>query len=384
MNTPSWKLLELALSEAPSLDGLRQSAGHVNDWQSTLTLASRHGVLPQLRQALQQLGTAVPLPVREQLRGLCATETLRVLQLDGERRRLTALLLAAGIPVIPWKGPVLAEQLYGDLSLRSCVDLDLLVPPEQGWQALRLLLAHGYDPGLALSARRWPALRRAVNHLGLVHAERGWLVELHWRLFHPLDGWAYDLAAHWRALTAGGVAREGRLDAGELLVLLSVHGAVHRWEKLKWVVDVDRLVRNSPQLDWEAVLALAGRMGSRRVLLLGLTLARDLCNTPLPEKLALKASREPLVARLAAEVSSAWFADPPRQKVPREYLFHLRCYEQFHARLLWVLRQLFAPRLADWQLFPPGSFCFPLFYLERPLRMAWKWGGRCLPSRRPR
>jgi hypothetical protein len=170
------------------------------------------------------------------------------------------------------------------------------------------------------------------------------------------------------------VAREGRFGSEETLVLLCAHGMQHRWEKLKWVVDIDRLVRRTPELDWSKVLDVAERMGGRRALLLGLFLARDARGLPLPASVEALLRMDAVVARLADEVRAGWFTpDPSQRNVPREYLFHLRGRERLRDQLLWVLRQLFAPRQADWQLFPLGSTCYPLFYLERPLRMVWKW-----------
>jgi hypothetical protein len=374
---PSQQFFLLSLADPLPLDRLRQAASSASDWQLILPLASHHDVIPQLHQAVQQLGEEVPLPVREELRALYSAEALRSLQLAQERFRMTAMLLEAGIPVIPWKGPALAEQFYGEVTLRSFADLDLLVPPERAWQALKALLANGYSPSFAVPERRWQSLLCAVNHLTLVHTERNWMTELHWALFHPIHVFPFDLSAHWQILFADEKAREGQFGSEETLVLLCAHGTVHRWEKLKWVVDIDRLVRRTPELEWKVALEIADRMGSRRGLLLGLTLARYACGLPLPAPVEALLRADAVVASLADEVRAGWFTpDPSRRNVPREYLFHLRSRERRRDQILWVLRQLFAPRQADWQLFPLGSYCYPLFYLERPVRMVWKWGVR--------
>ena len=62
------------------------------------------------------------------------------------------MLLATGIPVIPWKGPMLAELLYGDKTLRPCADIDLLVPPALAWRALQTLVRAGYSPGFVITS----------------------------------------------------------------------------------------------------------------------------------------------------------------------------------------------------------------------------------------
>ncbi len=375
MHNPAQTFL-LSLTDPPPLDLQRQVAGAVYDWQEVLSLAARHDIIPLLNRSLNVLGDAIPSKIRELVRVRYANEALHTLQLDNERRRLTELLLATGIPVIPWKGPMLAELLYGDKTLRPCADIDLLVPPALAWRALQTLVREGYSPGFYVSERRWPALRRAVNHLALEEPQRHLLVELHWSFFHPMHVWDLDLSAHWAGLAAGGTAREGRLTVEETLVLLCAHGTNHCWEKLKWVVDLDRLLHQYPDLDGERSLFLADRMGGRRALFLGLQLAREACGTPLPETFVRRFSRDRVVERLAAEVQAGWFTDPSQRNIRGEYLFQWQSRERLRDRLIWVARQLFVPRLADWQIFPLGSRCYPLFYLERPLRMVWKWGVR--------
>src|ERR1700681_921232 len=71
--------------------------------------------------------------------------------LTGKLLRLLELFQAAEIPVIPLKGPVLAQILYGDPVLREFEDLDLLVRKRDVLRALQLLNAHGYAVDSSLS-----------------------------------------------------------------------------------------------------------------------------------------------------------------------------------------------------------------------------------------
>src|SRR5207253_975904 len=67
-----------------------------------------------------------------------------------------------------------------------------------------------------------------------------------------------------------------------LLLILCVHGANHCWLRLNWLCDVAELLRRNPALDWPALAAEAERWGCRRILTLGLLLAHDLLDAPLP------------------------------------------------------------------------------------------------------
>src|SRR5438067_2363962 len=62
-------------------------------------------------------------PLRARAREIAA----RNLYATGELHRLLDVLADAGIAAMPWKGPALAAQLYGNLALRPFLDLDVLV-----------------------------------------------------------------------------------------------------------------------------------------------------------------------------------------------------------------------------------------------------------------
>jgi hypothetical protein len=262
-------------------------------------------------------------------------------------------------------------EAYGDIALRSFNDLDLLVPPERAWDAVQLLLAQGYQLDFDLLQTRWPALQKTVNHLFLKHQEYDWGVEIHWQLFHPMYVSSFDLSGYWNELEEG---QEGRLTREDLLAILSAHGAMHSWGQLKWLVDIDRLIRNGPAPNWEKVLSLASRSESTRALLLGMNLTRRLCGTPVPIVVTEKIDGDDQVQSLTESVISNLFPEDSRSGRPlQDYTFYLRTRDHKPDRLRQVFRWLFWPRLADWLVFPAGDQCFWLYYIERPLRMVWKW-----------
>ncbi|NJN18389.1 MAG: nucleotidyltransferase family protein [Oscillochloris sp.] len=91
------------------------------DWDSLLSLAERHRVLPLLVAGLLD----VPALLRDRARA----EALRSMMLAGELRHILSLLKQAGVTAIPYKGPALALQIYGNAALRQGGDLDLLIAP---------------------------------------------------------------------------------------------------------------------------------------------------------------------------------------------------------------------------------------------------------------
>src|SRR5207302_709930 len=83
-------------------------------------------------QALVETGDLYgPSPANcERLRRHLVEGTARHLALSGELGRLLKSFEREHVPVIPLKGPVLAEMLYAHPALRPCSDLDLLIRRE--------------------------------------------------------------------------------------------------------------------------------------------------------------------------------------------------------------------------------------------------------------
>ena len=144
------------------------------DWPAFLRLAEYHGVRPLVHQALAE--TAPP-----ELTQFFRAHTINTLVLTAELLRILRLLDAQGIRAVPFKGPALAQSLYGDLALREFCDLDLLVRETDLRNARELLEAQGYRLDFALDPRDEAAYIRDEQDYQLRHPAKGILIELHWR-----------------------------------------------------------------------------------------------------------------------------------------------------------------------------------------------------------
>jgi hypothetical protein len=85
------------------------------------------------------------------------------LLLAGRLIELTDLFAAAGVTAIPYKGPTLGSLAYGNLALRSFVDLDFIVPQRDLLRASQLLVAQGF------SAYPDPTAAEAASFLARFH-----------------------------------------------------------------------------------------------------------------------------------------------------------------------------------------------------------------------
>src|SRR5688500_9168780 len=98
------------------------------DWSVVLRQAHHHGVIPLLGRFVERMpDLRIEAPSREALRSAVHVNALRSMRATRELRDLVGLLKSRGVPVIPYKGPVLAIEAYGDLASRQFDDLDLFV-----------------------------------------------------------------------------------------------------------------------------------------------------------------------------------------------------------------------------------------------------------------
>src|SRR3989442_3875618 len=97
------------------------------DWEWLLRSRHPQGLLPLLYRRLGSRPDSVPAAIRGALREGFEANARRALRLTAELLRLHEQLASRGVTVIPYKGPVLAASVYGDLALRPFSDLEFLV-----------------------------------------------------------------------------------------------------------------------------------------------------------------------------------------------------------------------------------------------------------------
>ncbi len=303
---------------------------------------------------------------------------LRNLHLAGELVSLLELFEANGVPAVPLKGPVLAVVLYGDIALRECRDLDILVGRPDAGRAKELLLSRGYRVESLLEPRSDTMLLGSGYHYPL-YRDDGLAVELHWALAprefpYPLD--ADEVWTRLRPVPLGGRVVY-TLGPEDLLLFLCAHGAKHCWWRPQWIRDVAELIGREGALDWGTIARRARARGAERMLLLGLWLAYDLLDAPVPESLVARARAEPTVRALADDVRARLAATYQVPLEPlRGHLFHLRVRERWRDRARYAWYVVTTPSTSDWRLVRlPASLHF-LYYLVRPLRLAVKYAGR--------
>lgn len=327
------------------------------DWSYIGDIAVRHGVAPLLYERLQDF-PGLPESARARWRACYYAAATQNMHQFEAATRVVERLNELGIQAICLKGASLAEPVYGNIALRPCEDVDVLIR-RQDYGAARGVLE---DMGFAAPDYLWPDTFYLEQHFHLPfvreHPVRVYL-ELHWDFTDRYLLYTPDMDAVW--------ARAGRhrLQADDEWIYLAMHVAKHgafnaayhaeRWpdvetfffdpvtdNRLIWMVDLWRLLKQEPTpLDWEQMAERARAWGAARAVVSAEALLEALSGSRVPVPAALQSSTGISRTERWLYRSLVRPGAPPRHR----WLLKMNTRLQFRpVRLLDIGRYLFPPK----------------------------------------
>lgn len=384
--TPELAVLVRAAAEAPVNGGSAAEGvplpGRL-EWSRLAALAETHGLTVRLGALLQRTPAVVPQELLAALAKEAAANARRNLEFTTRLQRVLSALHDAAVPALAYKGPVLAEALYGAQPLREFRDVDVLIEPRDWPRARDCLKALGLEPNQRFTPAQEAAYVRSNNEMAFDGwGARHWL-EVEWGIvprYFAVEFRMADLMARAAEVPLAGTPVR-TLSPEDTLLTLVVHGSKHGWARLCWVADVADLLRVRT-LDWSRVAAEAERMGIVRMLMVALRLAERLQ----PE--AVEKAREGLRAHgaaglLSSDATSERLADefwhalqhrPGRYAADswRFFVMMPRLRERWRDRVRFYWRLLVTPETGEWKAVSLPDALYPLYYPLRWLRLAVK------------
>ncbi|MCP5159235.1 MAG: nucleotidyltransferase family protein [Gammaproteobacteria bacterium] len=345
-----------------------ESLVHANlNWNQVIAYAAWHQITPMLYRTLSRfIPDHIPSAVKLVFELHIQRYSEQYRQQFHELLHIIERLESNGIPVISFKGPTLARLIYDDLSLRPFSDLDFLLHPSDVDRALRLLESLGYVAPSSRTGKQERYFRRYACQYKIGRHDGEVWIEPHWTLAQRVFAIDLDYQALWQRSIQ--ISWEGTLIRTFAIhdqpLVLCVHGFREQWRRLKWICDIAELLRQNVCFDWSAIFREARLVGCERILRLGLTLANDLLDAPVPDHLVH--SPDPQVAALVARIRSNLFQiDLPIHDIWTIDVFHLLGRERLRDKLSYALRTQLAPRLVFFERIPvPDS----LFFCYYPIR----------------
>jgi hypothetical protein len=341
------------------------------DWQAFLQLATSHGVRPLMYETLHTAcWEALPESAQHELTYFYSANSAKNRFLAGELLCILQLFEDENILAVPFKGPVLAAVLYGNLALREFVDLDILVREQDIPKARQVLSNIGYQSNV-----RNAEITPDTGNDEFYSASTGTMVELHWQFSPRRFISVLPAQQFWKNIEA--MESLGRqvwsFSSQDTFLFLAVHGAKHGWSSLKWLCDLAEFIRSNPDLDWPRLFKRAEALGAVRTCRLGILLAADLLEAEVPASVLCTIADDAQVLSLAQDVRLR-IAEPCDLDPIDGQIFNLKLKERLRDKVLYFLLQCTQYSGEEERFLPlPPALSF-LYIFVRPIWLLRRYG----------
>jgi hypothetical protein len=357
---------------------IRALAGSDLNWDVLLSGADQNAMMPLLDRQLRAVAADVVAPAQMmRVTEASRASALRCLNLTAALIELLRVFHAAEIVALPYKGPVLAAQAYGDVSLRQFDDVDVIVRHRDMAKAHEVMLGLGY-------AAKFPGLVSPQCNAFLVPGEykyysetRAAIVELHTELTLRHFPEAPNLNGFFsRSATVDLGGHDVRTFSPEdALLAICVHGSKDLWGRISWIADVSELIQAQPGLDWRKVCRRTESLRVQRMLHVGLILAARILDAALPDEIATEVKEDRVAEAIAVELERRLLAsDQPLLAAGERFQLRRRLVPGFFMGWRYALRLAMAPAEEDWLMLRLPRPLAPFYMLLRPLRLMRKYG----------
>lgn len=313
--SPEFRLLGACLAKTAGANPggiIEQICREGLDGDTLMRLARDHRMTQHLYFALKDAPRIdVPSDLFSNLGERFRQNCHRNLVAAAELSQLARALAEEQVPLLAFKGPVLAKLVYGGYECREFDDLDILVPANEVSRVERLFEKLGY----ARTTRHSQVKHFQFYRLAATQAVP---IELHWRLTDFPGMLDIDVTTLWDdapKVTLGG-AEVSTLPASLRILYLAYHGSYHAWYRLGWVADFLQAL-SVEKASQEELLDRATASGVRRCWLLALEVAKivmEACDIESPAHAGarhlLDADLRGLARKMAAELTD------PSQRLP--------------------------------------------------------------------
>ena len=165
------------------------------------------------------------------------------------------------IRFITLKGPLLSQRIYRNATYRRYRDLDILIDLKDIPLVYRYLITMGYCPEYKLpeDEKGRQFLYNYMKHIPFIHPKTKVIFEIHWQILELKDLFETNFNYIYQHISINYVYMNKNfqiLNKEYDLIYLLIHGSMHRWQRLKWLVDIKDYML-STSFDWLEINKLA-------------------------------------------------------------------------------------------------------------------------------
>ena len=379
--TPDTQLLLLCCRYHAETTSTQELASYISKnkihWHKLIPLTLHHHILPIVYQSLKKATRAssdnlIPSDTMRDIRNLYMRIVAQNVHLTESLHQIISLLRKENIQVLAIKGPVLASQAFGSISLRLFSDLDLIIPEKNLLQAIDILEASGFQaerPSIQTSRKAY--LKTQQDWL-LASSDKKIILDIKPSVIsHTISrpGLTKKLFLISKTVSNADIRSIPAPNNEIMLMLVCMHGTHETWTKLSQVMDVCGLVQ-SENVDWPRLLQTAQQWGQSRALLIGLSICSELIGIVLPKEIRQRIDKDTKIKKLAHETTvellSSTHNFKPHSK--DKWRMERQTRDSFRDKIRCALRQTLTPTTLDieWIKVPQKLFfIYPLIRIAR-------------------
>jgi len=268
------------------------------NWERFLQLSYQHGVAALVFRRLNSHFLALtPEEVVADLRRYAILNTQNNLGLLHELVNTVDLLREQCIKFAVFKGLVTAELGYGDISIRRCNDIDILVTGADHPRVKALFLSEGFERTMSSKSEF------LCVQSGLWHKGRMLKIDLHWGIPpRELGIEVNPILQNGSSITLAGkviptFAKE------DMFIILCTNATKEFWQQQLYAYcDISEFLQRHTDMNWKLIVTRARLLRCERVLLAALSIVKALFNSPLPAEIDARVTANASVQRVVCEL----------------------------------------------------------------------------------
>ena len=214
------------------------------------------------------------------------------------------------------------------------------------------------------------------SDIQFIENKKNILFELHWKLFrNKFSNTQNNINIYEEIQNINLNSYNINIFKNELLlVYLCMHGSKHKWERIEWIVDIDKLLRKAEDINWKLVVEISKKYNCNKMLNLGLLLSHKLYDTPIHinsiKNLEKKYYKE-TIKYILSEMSNITISKSEFNKNYTSFKFHYNLNENIYDKFLFLKKTFLEISDNDTKFFNSNSLV--LHYIVKPFRLLKKY-----------
>ena len=257
---------------------LIEDKGRSLDYSILTKLASGNQVGPLLYSNLKELNL-IPDDVMNRLKNSYLHTIKNNMQNAHEMMRILTLFKQRDVEVMPLKGALASEMIFGNPGLYPSLDIDILVKPSNLSKADNIVTEAGYSKSAGMKEEDLLS-----SHYHFLYSKGRHHLELHWNLVKryftiPPDFWWEDV----RKIEYEGM--EITTLSIERYIMYTIFRLFdHGFRPLKFFVLISEMINKyREEIDWDRLFSFSEKYKIHRVILFTLKLLNELLGAKIPE-----------------------------------------------------------------------------------------------------